>query len=180
MKVKNCTQVFSHTVGIAMHVAPRISSELTPESEFYLTPKAVDTADLLLFFDKLFDSDMKKLIQACMANLTLIMDHLTCCKDGLGKRQNYLIAADLIQKGLQQVLDIGSGASNTQPGDIAEEIRRIVEEAIESKLTAITAVTSEVPRQANPAAVPKYKVIVTPSATYKNINTADDTRKLLM
>jgi hypothetical protein len=42
-----------------------------------------------------------------MANLTLIRDHLTCCKDGLGKRQNYLIAADLIQKGLQQVLDIG-------------------------------------------------------------------------
>jgi hypothetical protein len=56
MKVKNCTQVFSHTVGTAMHVAARISSELTPESEFYLTPKAVDTADLLLFFDKLFDS----------------------------------------------------------------------------------------------------------------------------
>jgi hypothetical protein len=63
------------------------------------------------------------------------------------------------------------------------------------KLTAITAVntpapsysavasravTSEVPRQANPAAVPKYKVIVTPSATCKNTNTADDTRKLLM
>ncbi|KAH0815119.1 hypothetical protein GEV33_007672 [Tenebrio molitor] len=39
-----------------MHVAARISSELTPESEFYLTPKAVHTADLLLFFDKLFDS----------------------------------------------------------------------------------------------------------------------------
>ncbi|CAH1383591.1 unnamed protein product [Tenebrio molitor] len=56
MKVKNCTQVFSHTVGTAMHVAARISSELTPESEFYLTPKAVHTADLLLFFDKLFDS----------------------------------------------------------------------------------------------------------------------------
>jgi hypothetical protein len=51
--------------------------------------------------------DMRKLIQVCMANLTLIRDHLTCCKDGLGKRQNYLIAADLIQKGLQQVLDIG-------------------------------------------------------------------------
>jgi hypothetical protein len=56
MKVKNFTQVFSHTVGTDMHVAARISSELTPESEFYLTPKAVDTADLLLFFDKLFDS----------------------------------------------------------------------------------------------------------------------------
>jgi hypothetical protein len=38
MKVKNCTQVFSHTVETAMYVAARISSELPPKSEFYLTP----------------------------------------------------------------------------------------------------------------------------------------------
>lgn len=56
MRVKNCTQVFSHTVATAMHVAAKLSSELSSESEYYLDPKAVDTADLLLFFDKLFDS----------------------------------------------------------------------------------------------------------------------------
>jgi hypothetical protein len=39
-----------------MHLAARVSIELAPESEFYLTPKAVDTLDLLLFFDKLFDT----------------------------------------------------------------------------------------------------------------------------
>jgi hypothetical protein len=82
--------------------------------------------------------DFRKLIQVCMANLTVIRDHLTCCKDGLGKRQNYLVAADLIQKGLQQVLDIGSSASNAQSIN-TEEIKRIVEEAIETKMSAITA-----------------------------------------
>jgi hypothetical protein len=81
--------------------------------------------------------DFRKLIQVCMANLTVIRDHLTCCKDGLGKRQNYLVAADLIQKGLQQVLDIGSSASNAQSIN-TEEIKRIVEEAIETKMSAIT------------------------------------------
>jgi hypothetical protein len=39
-----------------MHLAARISIKLAPEPEFYLTPKAVDTLDLLLFFDKLFDT----------------------------------------------------------------------------------------------------------------------------
>jgi hypothetical protein len=52
MKVKNCTQVFSHTVATAMNVAARTSVELSPDSEFYLDPKA----DLLMFFDRLFDS----------------------------------------------------------------------------------------------------------------------------
>jgi hypothetical protein len=52
MKVKNCTQVFSHTVATAMNVAARTSFELSPDSEFYLDPKA----DLLMVFDRLFDS----------------------------------------------------------------------------------------------------------------------------
>jgi hypothetical protein len=56
MKVKNCTQVFSHTVGTAMHVVARVSTELSAVSSFYIHPKATETADLLLFFDKLFDS----------------------------------------------------------------------------------------------------------------------------
>jgi hypothetical protein len=56
MKVKNCTQVFSHIVGTAMHVAARVSTELSAESAFEIHPKATETADLLLFFDKLFDS----------------------------------------------------------------------------------------------------------------------------
>jgi hypothetical protein len=56
MKIKNCTQVFSHTVGTAMHVAARVSTELSAVSTFYIHPKATETADLLLFFDKLFNS----------------------------------------------------------------------------------------------------------------------------
>jgi hypothetical protein len=55
MKVKNCTQVFSHSVATAMNVAARTSFELS-HSEFYLDPKATETADLLMFFDTLFDS----------------------------------------------------------------------------------------------------------------------------
>jgi hypothetical protein len=56
MKVKNCTQVFSHSVATAMNVAARTSVELSPDSEFYLDPKASETADLLMSFDRLFDS----------------------------------------------------------------------------------------------------------------------------
>nr|CAI5856389.1 unnamed protein product [Callosobruchus analis] len=56
MKVKKCTQVFSTTVATAMKVRAVISSELTPASRFYLDSRASDTADLLLFFDSLFDS----------------------------------------------------------------------------------------------------------------------------
>jgi hypothetical protein len=56
MKVKNCTQVFSHTVATAMKARAMISQDLSSSSEFYLNPKASDTADLFLFFDQLFDS----------------------------------------------------------------------------------------------------------------------------
>nr|CAH7716003.1 unnamed protein product [Callosobruchus chinensis] len=55
MKVKNCSQVFSHT-ATSMHLAAKDSADLPQTSEFYLDPQASDTADGLLFFDKLFDS----------------------------------------------------------------------------------------------------------------------------
>jgi hypothetical protein len=48
--------VFSHTVGTAMHVADRVSTELCAESAFYINRKTTETAVLLLFPDKLFDS----------------------------------------------------------------------------------------------------------------------------
>ncbi|VEN38885.1 unnamed protein product, partial [Callosobruchus maculatus] len=56
MKVRNCSQVFSNTVATAMKVRAMVSNELSPSSQFYVNPKASDTADLLLFFDILFDS----------------------------------------------------------------------------------------------------------------------------
>lgn len=56
MKVKNCTQVFSYTLGTAMRVAANVSKELSPDSVNYIAPEATDTASLLLFFDNLFDS----------------------------------------------------------------------------------------------------------------------------
>jgi hypothetical protein len=138
--------------------------------------------------------DFRKLIQVCMANLTVIRDHLTCCKDGLGKRQNYLVAADLIQKGLQQVLDIGSSASNAQPIN-TEEIKRIVEEAIETKMSAITAASPPAPtyssvaatsapnsriQQQKPSTAPKHKIVITPAENCRGVNTAEDTRRILM
>lgn len=56
MRVENCTQVFSHTFATAMHLAARMSVELQPDSLFYLHPQTSDTADLLLFFEKLYDN----------------------------------------------------------------------------------------------------------------------------
>lgn len=51
MRVKNCTQVFSHTVDCKMHVAATMGEELSINSQNYLEPAAKDAADLLLFFD---------------------------------------------------------------------------------------------------------------------------------
>jgi hypothetical protein len=39
-----------------MHVADRVSTELCAESAFYINRKTTETAVLLLFPDKLFDS----------------------------------------------------------------------------------------------------------------------------
>ena len=55
MRVKNCSQVFSHQVGSVMRVFAENASGLSSSSAF-IDPKAVDTADLLLLFDKMFDS----------------------------------------------------------------------------------------------------------------------------
>lgn len=56
MKVKNCTQVFSQSVAIMLNIIADFSSKLPPNSEDTIDPKAVDTSELLMFFDKLFDS----------------------------------------------------------------------------------------------------------------------------
>jgi hypothetical protein len=50
IKVKNCSQVFSHSLASAMYSAAKASTQLVEESEFYLNSKATETADLLLFF----------------------------------------------------------------------------------------------------------------------------------
>lgn len=39
-----------------MYSAAKVSAQLVETSEFYLNPKATETADLLLFFDRVFDS----------------------------------------------------------------------------------------------------------------------------
>jgi hypothetical protein len=56
IKVKNCSQVFSHSLASAMYSAAKASTQLVEESELYLYSKATETADLLLFFGRLFDS----------------------------------------------------------------------------------------------------------------------------
>ncbi|KAB0793229.1 hypothetical protein PPYR_12849 [Photinus pyralis] len=57
MKVKHCAQVFSFTVAVAIRNKAKYSQKLSdPNHPEYLDPAAHDTADLLLFFDELFDS----------------------------------------------------------------------------------------------------------------------------
>jgi hypothetical protein len=56
MEVKNCSQVFSHSLASAMYSAAKVSTQLVEELELYLNPKATETTDLLLFFDILFDT----------------------------------------------------------------------------------------------------------------------------
>nr|CAI5851318.1 unnamed protein product [Callosobruchus analis] len=55
-KIRNLNQVFSHTVATSLHLTAKVSINLSETSEFYLHPQASDTADCLLFFDKIFDS----------------------------------------------------------------------------------------------------------------------------
>ncbi|XP_045477877.1 uncharacterized protein LOC123683023 [Harmonia axyridis] len=52
MKVKLCTQVFSHSVGSMM----KLISKREIKHPFQLTLEAADTADLILLLDELFDS----------------------------------------------------------------------------------------------------------------------------
>jgi hypothetical protein len=44
-----------------MYCAAKVSTQLVEELEFYLNPKATETADLILFFDRLFDTVNGKL-----------------------------------------------------------------------------------------------------------------------
>ncbi|KAK9752940.1 hypothetical protein QE152_g3808 [Popillia japonica] len=50
------TQVFSRTVATAMYTRASVGTDLPVTSNYYLDPKACDTADVLMFFDTLFDS----------------------------------------------------------------------------------------------------------------------------
>ncbi|KAJ8914263.1 hypothetical protein NQ315_003628, partial [Exocentrus adspersus] len=52
MKVKNCTQVFSHTEGVILHHV----AEWDTGDRYNLPTESKYTADLILFLDKLFDS----------------------------------------------------------------------------------------------------------------------------
>lgn len=56
MKVKNCTQVFNHTVATTMKSSAEVCEKLAQNSEHYIDPTASETVDLLLFFDQLFYS----------------------------------------------------------------------------------------------------------------------------
>jgi hypothetical protein len=56
MRVKNCTQVFSFTYASTTNLYADYSRRLESTDELYLAPEASSTADLLLFFDRLFDS----------------------------------------------------------------------------------------------------------------------------
>ena len=59
MSVRCCSQVFSHTVAACMKMLANISEKAQSSSTSIgvdIDPKAADTAELLYFFDKLFDS----------------------------------------------------------------------------------------------------------------------------
>jgi hypothetical protein len=134
-------------------------------------------------------TDVRKVIQICTANLTVIRDHLNVCKDGVMKKQNYLVAADLIQHGLQQVLlninDVPAKRLNE------EKIRDIVKEAVSSHFSAPQAPTTynsvaarpaptATVHQQKPPAAPRYKVVITPAANCRGVNTAEHTRRILI
>jgi hypothetical protein len=134
-------------------------------------------------------TDVRKVIQICAANLTLIRDHLNVCKDGVLKKQNYLLAADLIQHGLNQVLlNVNDAPANRLDED---KIREIVNEAVSSHFSAPQAPTTyssvaarptptAAVHQQKPPAAPKHKVVITPAANCRGVNTAEDTRRILM
>lgn len=113
------------------------------------------------------------LIQVCTANLAVIRDHLNVRKDGVMKKHNYLLTADLIQHGLQQVvLNINDAPANPLN---EEKKRNIVKEAVSSHFPAPQTSTSysavaarpastAIAHQQKPPAAPKHKVMITPAA----------------
>jgi hypothetical protein len=157
--------------------------------------KTEETTATQLGTPKLFDEDdlnnIGKLVEICSENLTVVRDLLMTIKEGAPKKQTCLLAVDLIQKGLQKVL-ISKMAAPTP----IEEIKRIVEQAIESKLpteknsptySAIatkTGTQSQLPATASMQhclAFPKrkYKLLIYPKKGNNCIKSSEETKMRL-
>jgi hypothetical protein len=128
--------------------------------------------------------DVNKIVQVCTANLAVLNEFLATCKDTVNKKQNCLLASQLIQQGLQTIQTLNAA----QPTPL-EEIQKIVEQAVAKTLPDKQIVPSysmiaakNVAPSATPKITPqvtKYKMLVTPAPNCPGIKTAEDTRRVL-
>jgi hypothetical protein len=101
---------------------------------------AAQLATLTQFEDSDLE-DPRSIIEVCNANLTLARDFLLTLKESNAKRQNTLLALDLIQRGLVALLACKFESTPTTQGSSLDEKRicDIVREAVSSQLCNTTA-----------------------------------------
>lgn len=149
---------------------------------------------------KFNDSDVKdprKIVDICTQNLTVIRDFLMSCKEGIGKKQNCLLAVELLQRGLQHFLALPvdkNSANVINAEQIGEIVRAVMRETansapVESAPTPAPSFAEVTARNAKstekiirpPASQNKrHKVIIKPNTNCTGIKSAEDTKKLLM
>jgi hypothetical protein len=143
------------------------------------------------------DTDMRdprSVIMVCSANLTVARDFLLTLKETLNKRQTTLLALDLIQVGLNNLLCSDLATSPVSQGTPLDEtkLEEIVKNAVAAQLANSTAAPTYGAIAARPPTVtpankapgltpapPKFKITVVPESGCPGINTAEDTKRLL-
>jgi hypothetical protein len=106
-------------------------------------PGETSVAGQLATLTQFEDSDLedpRSIIEVCSANLTVARDFLLTLKESNAKRQNTLLALDLIQRGLVALLACKFESTPTTQGSSLDEKRicNIVREAVSSQLCNTT------------------------------------------
>ncbi|KAH0820277.1 hypothetical protein GEV33_002514 [Tenebrio molitor] len=118
------------------------------------------------------------------------------------KKVSELVASEINKENMKMTATVTTAVEqNPNPAKInaqsinTEEIKRIVEEAIETKMIAITAANPPAPtyssvaatsappartQQQKPAIAPKHKILIIPADNCRGVNTAKDMRRILM
>lgn len=134
-------------------------------------------------------NNVRKLVEACNKNLTVIRDFLLTSKEQVNKRTTCLTVVDLVGQYLLKILSAEAAPSLSEE-KICQVVENVVSKKLDEKLKshnvptysqAATAIPKVGNTNINSSAqpVPKFKVIVRPNSDCQGIQSSEDTKKLL-
>lgn len=132
--------------------------------------------------------DPVETVDICTRNLSVIRDFLLSCKEGLGKKQNCLLAIENLQRGLQNLLVNSAKVNATKEmkelfkNNEKTEKAQIATPSISYREATTRGVTNSVgARIVRPEVKSKkHKIIIKPTADCAGIKSSEDTKKVLM